>query len=846
MSTPAMKQWRQVKEKYPDHLVLFRMGDFYEMFYDDAKEGARILGITLTKRGTKEEVPLAGIPAKSLDLYLKKLVENNKKVVIVEQVEDPKLAKGVVKRDIFKELTPGTIAFSELLNEKENNYLGTLYMEIKDHGNRPENDYYLVFGDILTGDYFIYFSTDLESVAEKIALYEIKELLIDKKYYDFAKSQNFLKDVFITAVDFNSLIKEVSFFEEVEKKISDIVDNILNNFKGELDVHYDNFAFAFKVFFSYIKKTQRVDSFNVKKLHSLKDSKYMYLDESTIRNLDLIKNSYTGDEKGTLYEVLNATLTPFGARLLKRIILQPLLDLKEINKRLQIVEFFVNNVVLLESVRDLLKEFFDIERIAGKINNNTAKVQDLLMLKHSLKVYRELYTYLTQLSMFFEFENPSNFESLFQLLQDSLNEDYSQDYVIKEGYCEELDELRKIKDSADDFLREFERKEKERTGIQNLRVKYNSIFGFFIEVPRGQISKVPANYIRKQTILNAERYITQELKEFENKYLSAEERIKEIEESLLDEILEKCKVYVHSILSLSEKLAFLDVFGSFAKIALNHNYTKPIFEGRDIIIIGGRHPIVERYTDFVSNDTHLFDREIIILTGPNMSGKSTYLRQVGLIQIMAQIGSFVPAKYAKLPLVDALFTRIGARDNVVYGESTFMVEMKETANILKNATQNSLIILDEVGRGTSTYDGISLAWSIVEYILFHLGSKTLFATHYHVLTQMETLYNRIKNYHTKVIEKGDEIIFERKIAEGGLDKSYGIHVAKLAGLPSEVINRAMLLQKAFEKYDNLKNNVIRSLYLDNIVSESKNVKKEKTLTDKKNDEKSGDLSKWLN
>lgn len=812
VSTPAMKQWKQIKEKYPDHLILFRMGDFYEMFYDDAKEGSKILGIALTKRGTTEKVPLAGIPVKSLEMYMKKLVESNKKIVIVEQLEDPKTAKGVVKRGVFKEITPGTISFSDLLNEQENNYLAIIHYNER---------FFLLLADISTRDLLYFHSASFEDILVKLLLYKPKEILLDKNF-NLDVFQDHKDEFYFTFLDFSE-------FDKVEQEIT------------FSDDYSQQFLETFSVLYNYVKKTQLVDNVYFKTPQNLSNEKYMYLDDITIYNLDLIRNSYTNSEKGSLLEAINGCVTSFGNRLLRRIIVQPLIDIKEINKRHNLVEYLTNNVVILESIRSILKEFFDLERIVGRINNNTAKAQDLIQLKYSLNKYKELFSYLENIKAYIAFEDPKFLEELINFLEGSINDDYTLDYIIKPGYNEELDELRNIKNSAEEYIKNIEALEKERTGIVNLKVKYNSVFGFFIEVPKGQIDKVPKNYIRKQTLVNAERYITPELKDFEIKYLSAEERIKELEDFLFKEIVDKSKTYSSLILSISDKLAYLDVLIGFATIALNYNYVRPVFQSNDIIILEGRHPVVERTTNFVSNDTHLEDKQIHIITGPNMSGKSTYLRQVAIIQLLAQIGSFVPAKYAKLCLVDAIFTRIGARDNVAYGESTFMVEMKETANILNKATKNSLIILDEVGRGTSTYDGISLAWSIIEYILFKIQAKTLFATHYHVLTHMEELYHNVKNYHTLIEESENGIIFKRKIVEGGLDKSYGIEVAKLAKLPQYVIDRAYLLQKAFEKYDNMKDNVIRALY--SVYEEDrKKITKEKKKEDV---EKNKKLDDWF-
>ncbi|MEM4396944.1 MAG: DNA mismatch repair protein MutS [Candidatus Woesearchaeota archaeon] len=813
VSTPAMKQWKQIKEKYPDHLILFRMGDFYEMFYDDAKEGSKILGIALTKRGTTEKVPLAGIPVKSLEMYMKKLVESNKKIVIVEQLEDPKTAKGVVKRGVFKEITPGTISFSDLLNEQENNYLAIIHYNER---------FFLLLADISTRDLLYFHSASFEDILVKLLLYKPKEILLDKNF-NLDVFQDHKDEFYFTFLDFSE-------FDKVEQEIT------------FSDDYSQQLLETFAVLYNYVKKTQLVDNVYFKSPQSLSNEKYMYLDDITIYNLDLIRNSYTNSEKGSLLEAINGCVTSFGNRLLRRIIVQPLIDIKEINKRHNLVEYLTNNVVILESIRSILKEFFDLERIVGRINNNTAKAQDLIQLKYSLNKYKELFSYLENIKVYIDFEDPKFLEELIDFLEKSINDDYTLDYIIKPGYNEELDELRNIKNSAEEYIKNIEALEKERTGIVNLKVKYNSVFGFFIEVPKGQIDKVPKNYIRKQTLVNAERYITPELKDFEIKYLSAEERIKELEEFLFKEIVDKSKTYSSLILSISDKLAYLDVLSGFATIALNYNYVRPVFQSNDIIILEGRHPVVERTTNFVSNDTYLEDKQIHIITGPNMSGKSTYLRQVAIIQLLAQIGSFVPAKYAKLCLVDAIFTRIGARDNVAYGESTFMVEMKETGNILNKATKNSLIILDEVGRGTSTYDGISLAWSIIEYILFKIQAKTLFATHYHVLTHMEELYHNVKNYHTLIEESENGIIFKRKIVEGGLDKSYGIEVAKLAKLPQYVIDRAYLLQKAFEKYDNMKDNVIRALYSVYEEDRKKITKEEKKKEDV---EKNKKLDDWF-
>ncbi len=783
MATPAMKRWHEIKQQYPDHILLFRMGDFYETFYEDAEKTSKILGITLTKRGMKEKIPLAGIPHHALEQYLKKFVDANQKVVIVEQLENPKLVKGIVKRGVVRVITPGTVVFQELLEQESNNYIASVFYS---------SDYSVVLADVSTGSIIINsFNTESE-IEDFFKIYEPKEILVP----DFFS--------FKTSSDSNSAIFNATITKSSSYSLDYCKSIVLPLFSTKFS---DNEIVALGMLLDYVKKTQNSDLSYFKEPTRI--NKAMFLDDATVSNLELLKNSYDNTSRNTLFSALKDTETAFGARLLRNFILQPLTDVSEINSRLDLVEYFVNDVVALKETKELLSQMYDIERLISKFNNHNVKPFDVVALKNSLKLYFDLYSILHSK---LDLPNPEVFNTIIELVENAIKEEPSNDFngeVIKKGYNKELDDLREIKYGVSDWLKNFEMNEKKKTGINNLRVKYNKVFGFFVEVPKGQVSKVPEKYVRKQTLVNVERFITPELKELETKYFGAEERISVLEAELFDEIVSKISPYSKIILKVSQKIAYIDVLAGFAKLALEHSYIRPEFNPKDIKLIKSRHVVVERNVDFVPNDVDLKSGHLHIITGPNMSGKSTYMRQIALIQIMAQIGSFVPAEYASLPLVDAVFSRIGARDNIASGESTFMVEMKETANILKKATSRSLIILDEIGRGTSTYDGISIAWAVCEYILNEIKAKTLFATHYHVLTHLSSMYGNVENYHTLIKETKDGIEFVRKIQTGGLDKSYGIEVARLAGLPLFVIERARMLQSGFERYDNLKDNVVK-------------------------------------
>ncbi len=792
-TTPLMDQYLSIKAEYKDILLLYRMGDFYETFYDDAKLLSRTIGIALTKRahGKSADVPLAGFPHHALDNYLPKLLTAGLRVAICEQVEDPKLAKGVVKREVVEIASPGATLSEKLLDSRSHNFLIAVYRDGDECG--------LAVADVSTGSFQVseFHSRDL---LEQLQRFQPKELLVPKS--DFEPLHQMAKqglNTILTKRDDWIFSREYTY------------DILLNHFKthslkgfGCDDMNAGIIAAG--VIIHYLQENYKTRLEHFVQLQVLNLSRFMVLDESTRRNLEI---SHTISGKGsehTLLSVLDFTVTPMGARLFKQWLQQPLLEEEEINQRLDLVEGLKKEGELRAHLTEQLKTVFDMERLLGRIVTGRSNGRDLINLKQSLKVIPNLQEIISQSGLpvlqdsFRQFDPLNPLANLIEkAIVDNPPLTIQEGGLIRSGYDEELDELRSISEGGKDWLLHYQEKERQRTGITSLKINYNKVFGYYLEVSNVHKDKVPIDYIRKQTLVNAERYITPDLKEWEEKILGAEEKINAIEYRIFQNIREEVTQYIKPIQENSLKIAELDCYLSLVEAAVENNYIRPeIHSGTSILIKEGRHPVVEKNLghgeDFIANDTKLDTEEeqIWIITGPNMSGKSTFLRQVGLIVLMAQIGSFVPASEAQIGIVDRIFTRVGASDNLALGESTFLVEMNETANILNNATPKSLILLDEIGRGTSTFDGLSIAWAVVEYIHSEkrLRSKTLFATHYHELTELALLYPRIKNYNVAVEEWEDQVVFLRKIVAGGTDNSYGIYVAQMAGLPSNLIERA--------------------------------------------------------
>jgi DNA mismatch repair protein MutS len=795
--TPGMKQYWEIKNKYKDCIVLFRMGDFYETFYDDAKVVARDLKIVLTSRGKEDKkAPLAGLPYHALDNHLKKLIDKGHKVVIVEQLEDPKKAKGLVKRGVVRIVTPGTVIEPSLITNS-NNYLVSIYPEKEKIG--------ICACDISTGEMECT-EVGIEEIETEIEKYKPKEVLFPE---------------------------EISF--DIENKIDRTINkNKIENYKfdetnGEFllskilgtksftsyGLHDKKLAKkALSGILSYLDYTQMGNELkHIHKISYYNNSKNMIIDASTIKNLDLIENQFDGSLNGTLFEVLNQTITPMGERMLKKWILSPLIDKNKIEERLDCVHMLYGNPILLEEIRNELEKIGDLERIATRISYKTALPRDLLMLEQSLKTIEKLTEIVSKNELkgifYNEFKNMNTLKNVQETIQGSINENSKQTLreggIIKENYSEELDKLREIMHNSEKWIRNFEKNEREKTGIKNLKVKYNKIIGYYIEISKGQLSKVPENYIRKQSQVNSERFISSELKETEIMVLNASERIIELEYELYMKILEHISNFIKQIYEISSLTAELDLYSCFSKISYENRYVKPLFCDEDLIEIKqGRHPVVEKSViEFIPNDIYINENgRIFIITGPNMAGKSTIMRQVALITIMAQMGCFIPADECKMGICDKVFTRVGARDDITRGQSTFMMEMVETANILNNATSKSLVIFDEIGRGTSTYDGMAIAWAIVEHLAEKTNSKTLFATHYHLLNLLSLKYpSKVKNYNVTVIETEKDVVFMHKLVEGGTDKSYGVHVAHLAGVPPNVVENAKTISKLLEEND---------------------------------------------
>ena len=812
--SPMMQHYLATKEKYKDCILFYRLGDFYEMFFDDAINVSRELELTLTGKdcGQEERAPMCGIPYHAAESYIAKLVQNGHKVAICEQLEDPKLAKGIVKRDVIRVVTPGTVTETNLLEEKRNNFIMSIFKKGIFFG--------LAVCDISTGDFYsaeIKEENNFERLLDEISRYSPSEIIVNKMLSECSEEMQTIKERF-----------DVYISNEDEEKFSTDTDRIyreyaLSDDKGNIVKDLEKRLFAVSAInglITYIEDTQKTKLEHMNKITIYTITKYMALDINARRNLELTEKLRDKSKKGTLLWVLDKTSTSMGGRLLRRWISDPLIEVKEINERLDAVEELKNDIILRGEITESLKGVYDIERLAGKISYGNANARDLNALKASsskLPAIKKLLENSNSKMLKKLYESLDTLDDLYELIDKAIVDEppilITEGGVIKLGFNEEIDELKKAMTDGKTWLVELEAKEKEETGIKGLKVGFNKVFGYYIEVTKSNLSLVPDRYIRKQTLTGGERYITEELKELESKVLGAEEKVVALEYNEFVKIREYIKTQITRLQRSAMAISKLDVLCSFATVAEDFNYCKPTVDNSGIINIkDGRHPVIEKVLpsgSFVSNDTYLdkSSNRLAIITGPNMAGKSTYMRQVALITLMAQIGSFVPAAEAQIGVVDKIFTRVGASDDLSMGQSTFMVEMMEVANILKEATQNSLVILDEIGRGTSTYDGLSIAWAVAEYIenKEKCGAKTLFATHYHELTQLEDTLEGVKNYSIAVKEKGEDIIFLRKIVPGGTDESYGVHVARLAGVPKMVTQRANEILKKIERKNVLVN-----------------------------------------
>ena len=802
--TPMMQCYIETKEKYKDCVLFYRLGDFYEMFFDDAITCSKELELTLTGKdcGLEERAPMCGIPHHAVNTYIPKLVEKGYKVAICEQLEDPKEAKGIVKRDVVKIVTPGTITELTMLDEKKNNYIASIYFSRKDSS--------ISFCDISTGEFLVsrLNGSDVNiKVLNELSRINPSEIIL----------QNKENKQFINLLE-KTLNIYISYYDNLDN--NDVLNSILESKNINLD---ETEIVSSKILLNYIEETQKSSISQINNIIKYETQKYMQLDSSTRKNLEILEGNREKTKKGSLLWVLDETVTAMGGRMLRHFLEAPLLSKDEIVKRQNAVEVLFKNNIIRDDLRETLKTVYDIERLVSKVVGGSVNARELTSLKRSLEKLPELKKILIDVcnnskdEYLIELTNSLDLlEDVHSLIDNSIIEEtpttIKEGGIIKDGYNSQVDEYRKASTDGQTWLMELEAKEKDRTGIKGkwLRVGYNRVFGYYIEVTNSYKSQVPEDrYIRKQTLAGAERYITEELKEIEDKILGAKDKLVDLEYNLFCEIREQVASQVIRIQKTAGIISILDVLSTFAMVAVNNNYVKPeIVEDGGINIINGRHAVVEKALkgdEFIPNNTTLNNTEdrFLIITGPNMAGKSTYMRQVALITYMAQIGSFVPSESAKISIVDRIFTRIGASDDLAMGQSTFMVEMQELANILENATNKSLIILDEIGRGTSTYDGLAIAWATVEYVanIEKIGAKTLFATHYHELIELEGKIAGVKNYSVEVKEKGDDVIFLRKIKKGGADESYGIYVAKLAGISKNIISRAKEILKYLENVD---------------------------------------------
>ena len=806
--SPMMQHYLETKKQYKDCVLFYRLGDFYEMFFEDAEIVSRELELTLTGKdcGQEKRAPMSGIPYHAADSYIAKLIEKGYKVAICEQVEDPKQAKGIVKREVIRVVTPGTVIESNLLEEKKNNYIMAIYKSG------------LYFGisvcDISTGEFLatqIVEHNNFARLLDEISRYSPAEIIVSDMMFNSKTEIEKIKERFETYISKES---EESFDGEYEllSGMYNIIDDKNEKIKNLSDKKLA--IYAINALLKYLEDTQKTSLDHINTIKIYNTTRYMALDINARRNLEITEKMRDKSKKGTLLWVLDKTSTSMGGRLLRRWLNDPLIDRKEINDRLDAVEELKDSIILRGDVVEALKKVYDIERLAGKISYGNANGRDMISLKNSVKQLPEIKKVLstTGAGLLKEiYENIDTLNDIYEIIEKSIVDEppigVKDGGIIKIGYDPEIDKLKLATTEGKKWILELEAKEREQTGIKGLKVGFNKVFGYFIEVTKSNLSMVPDRYVRKQTLTNCERYITEELKNLENQILGAEERVVTLEYNAFCEIRSSIEKQIQRIQKTATLVSTLDVLVSFATVAEDMNYVKPEVDNGGVIDIKeGRHPVIEKMisnSNFVPNDTYLDEEgnRLAIITGPNMAGKSTYMRQVALITLMAQVGSFVPASYAKIGVVDKIFTRVGASDDLSMGQSTFMVEMMEVATILKEATENSLVILDEIGRGTSTYDGLSIAWAVAEYIADKekCGAKTLFATHYHELIELADKQEGIKNYSIAVKEKGEDIIFLRKIVEGGTDESYGIHVARLAGVPKVVTKRANEILTSLER-----------------------------------------------
>jgi DNA mismatch repair protein MutS len=789
-----MKQYYRVKEKHRDAIVFFRMGDFYEMFNEDAVTASKVLGLTLTQRnhGRSGSIPLAGLPHHAVDTYLNRLIKAGYKVVICEQVEDPKKAKGIVKRDVVEVVTPGTIVNESLLEAERDNYLAAIQPGEKING--------LAVLDLSTGR-FLTACLETEALQEELERLAPAELLFPEDVDAQEVAGGYLSEHAGTAVS-----ETPGYWFNL-----DAARDVLMDHFGTITLEgfgLDDLPRAVQAagaIVQYVRENLKSALAHITGISTYNLSDHMLLDPDSVRNLEIFRTVREGDRSATLFGVLNRTGTGMGARELRRWLERPLLDKAGIDERLDAVEALASDSRLRDGMIESIRKLPDLERLLGRLGVGKAGARDLVGLKYVLNRLPQIREHLAGREEVFLSAAAAelvDFSDLAGKIGTALVDDpplaLKEGGIIRDGYSDELDELRSVSRGGKEWIAEMETRERARTGIGSLKVRYNRVFGYFIEVTKANLENVPEDYQRKQTLVNAERFVTPELKEYESKVLGAEERIAELEYNLFLELREGVQAETGRLLGLSAALARLDAILSLARVAVDNDYRRPtVSDGSEIKIIGGRHPVMEAFLEpgaFVPNDTELNmeTHQILIITGPNMAGKSTYLRQIAQIAVLAQIGSFVPAEEAEIGLVDRIFTRVGASDSLIRGQSTFLVEMNETANLLHNATPRSLLILDEIGRGTSTFDGLSIAWSVAEYIHNNprISAKTVFATHYHELTDLARILPRVKNLNVAVREWGEKIVFLRKIVRGGSDRSYGIHVAQLAGLPAEVIARA--------------------------------------------------------
>lgn len=790
--SPMMKHYVELKDKYEDTIILYRLGDFYEMFFEDAEEVAHALELTLTGKsaGLDERVPMCGIPHHAAEVYIDKLIKKGYKVAICEQLEDPKTAKGIVKRDIVEVISSGTVINTNSLNEKENNYIGCLY--------DFSYGFVLTYSDITTGEvYSELLTNNTDDVIYKILSLDIKELIVNE----------LINKVLLSKI--RSLKIPVTIQNEL---LNDKYQNIYQNISDARIVN------SIKLLLYYLDVLQKRNLSHFQEVVIKEKEQYLEMDIHTKRNLELTECLRTKERTYSLLWLLDNTKTAMGSRKLKYFIENPLLDINKINKRYDIVSKLLEEFILAEELRNDLYEVYDLERLCGKLSFGSANGKDLLQLKASLKVLPSIKEKLEKIGFY---EKITTMSDLYDLLEKSIYEEppntIKEGYLIKDGYSSELDELKDLSRGGKDFISRFETEERERTGIKGLKVGFNKVFGYYIEISKSYLNMVTDDmgYIRKQTLANCERFINPILKEKEDLILSSEDKIINLEYNLFIEIRDKCKEYIPELQRTAKVISEIDVLSSFALVSEKYNYIRPIITtNNEIKVLNSRHPVVERVLkgeEYVPNDIVMDNNtDILLITGPNMAGKSTYMRQLGIIAIMAQIGCFVPAEEATLPIFDKIFTRIGASDDLVSGESTFMVEMMEASRAIKYATRNSLILFDELGRGTATFDGMSLAQAILEYVANKIKCKTLFSTHYHELTDMEKNIPNLKNKHVSAVEENGNITFLHKVKDGSVDKSYGINVAKLAGLPDEVIDRASGILNIYENKEKKTDTIIQT------------------------------------